>query len=1152
MKTVSIRFSDMDKKTLLYLGYVGENLHRRILIDCKREFEEMPGAIPALVVTAPNGLKYPVDVTVEGNTVIWDITNSDLIHEGNGEIQLALTKDEEVGKSAVCRTKVDKSIEPDGEAPDPIENWLIRAENLLEEIPEEIADAIEEAKASGMFDGVGISSIGYVRTVGQVNIYRINLTDGSFYDFEVSNGEDGQPGTNGVGIANIAKTGTVGLVDTYTITLTNGQTYPFTVTNGQNGAEIDDTTPALNKVFSSSKVDDELTRVKSDLQVMKPAATNSDIGKALIVKTVADGVPTSYEYGETGGDDPAVIEQKVNAWLNQNITNPDSPPLDRSLTSSSAAAPADMVGDINSAVTLFTGNTKYTGWTTNKWIKYTAPQTMANETGWECILVQCNPGDVFNVKGYSGASPRLWCFSDSQGNALTYAAISTITSEYIEIVAPANAAYLACNSKYSEIKGGLIKGKIIKKQVDNLEEAYEKSGFNQIMVGGNFESATGWIGNGSPSWTLAVSDNVLTATVNSRIMKLQRQDDYPNIKAGHKYYASVEYYGSDFETVDVLIGNSATYGDTTASTWNRISTVLKAASVAGAATDCQLEVKLTSNYTASSMKIKNFWVVDLTEMYGEGNEPTAAEFVQMYGNSYYPYLNVPHDPKVTDFVVKKQVTPLNKSVYESITPDGYEPGYLSSDGTISSQGGTTLEVTSTPIFDICSASISITFTESKSQWCAFCAYNSKGQKVGDRQTLSVTGTVLSGEFTFPEDAAFIRFSFRTYGGGYTLNLKGIHSSAKASKRLNVVSDRTMNVLAKMGKPCYHHLFVQNSGSNITIPHQSPFDVRVAKRFGFNMIEGNVQTTSDGHYFVNHLASGSKFGGYFTHVDGTTDVSDIVASTVTWDWMTQNLRYKSSIPKYRTAPCSLEEFLSECKQNDLIPFITITDATIKSIADKYMGKDNYVAYTGSRLYCPNTTCYAWRSEASKDAIVKFCLKMGKPLIYGMANPGSFTDSELREIVDALHELGFMIGTAYQDTNWHKYSAIGFDFVAGMGIVNRMESGNLYNFNSIFNFNDFTVTGATETDGVLVFSSAGSIVPNANDLTYQLAMIDVGIVFNGEITLTAIGEQYNNMTFTSDGSKPIFMAIPIVNGGIKPTINVSSGTTVYEVTYLASVV
>lgn len=47
---------------------------------------------------------------------------------------------------------------------------------------------------------------------------------------------------------------------------------------------------------------------------------------------------------------PSAIESKVDAWLDENITNPDSPPLDRSLSSSSSAAPADMVGDLKSAI----------------------------------------------------------------------------------------------------------------------------------------------------------------------------------------------------------------------------------------------------------------------------------------------------------------------------------------------------------------------------------------------------------------------------------------------------------------------------------------------------------------------------------------------------------------------------------------------------------------------------------------------------------------------------------------------------------------------------------------------------------------------------------------------------------------------------------
>lgn len=48
--------------------------------------------------------------------------------------------------------------------------------------------------------------------------------------------------------------------------------------------------------------------------------------------------------------DQGQIETAVDAWCDENITNPDSPPLDRSLTASSAAAPADLVGNLKSAI----------------------------------------------------------------------------------------------------------------------------------------------------------------------------------------------------------------------------------------------------------------------------------------------------------------------------------------------------------------------------------------------------------------------------------------------------------------------------------------------------------------------------------------------------------------------------------------------------------------------------------------------------------------------------------------------------------------------------------------------------------------------------------------------------------------------------------
>ena len=85
-------------------------------------------------------------------------------------------------------------------------------------------------------DGNGISSITGPTTVGLVDTYTVNFTDGTSTTFEVNNGSNGSNGTNGNGIASISTPTTVGLVDTYTITFTDATTTTFDVTNGSNGS----------------------------------------------------------------------------------------------------------------------------------------------------------------------------------------------------------------------------------------------------------------------------------------------------------------------------------------------------------------------------------------------------------------------------------------------------------------------------------------------------------------------------------------------------------------------------------------------------------------------------------------------------------------------------------------------------------------------------------------------------------------------------------------------------------------------------------------------------------------------------------------------------------------------------------------------------
>ena len=417
---------------------------------------------------------------------------------------------------------------------------------------------------------------------------------------------------------------------------------------------------------------DDVSDVKTAIHGMN-TATASDVGKALSPKTVVNGKVTEWKYVESGSVDPSAIADKVDDWCDENITNPSNPPLDRSLLLENAAAPADLVGDLKSDVSFYTGNKKFE-YTKDKYIKYQSPQTKTNESSWECVLVQCSPGDVFSVKGFGGSSPRLWIFSDSQGNALTYALAGTVTNDFVKIIAPANAAYLACNSKYSEFHGVLIEGEILKEQVDSVELAHKMDTFNQIVPDGNFETASGWQANGSPSWPVSASDNILTATVASSEMKLQRTNDYPAIIVGHKYFATVEYNGSDLNRVAVKVGVHTQIGDVTSNTWNKIATIITVSSISGDKTDCQVEVTLNQGYSAQTIQIRNYWVVDITAMYGAGNEPTVQQFLTMYSNAYYPHQSITKDTKVMEYLINKKIAELGTASQKDYTNSVSEGG----------------------------------------------------------------------------------------------------------------------------------------------------------------------------------------------------------------------------------------------------------------------------------------------------------------------------------------------------------------------------------------------------------------------------------------------------------------------------------------------
>lgn len=122
------------------IGYAGDNEHTVVKIDCSEVFTDYPNATVQLVVDPVNGDSYPAVVTVSNGIVQWEITASDTLSAGGGDYQLIFASgDTEVFHSAAGKYLVEYSIPIGGEAPDPIQNWIDRAEQTAMEIAREAA-----------------------------------------------------------------------------------------------------------------------------------------------------------------------------------------------------------------------------------------------------------------------------------------------------------------------------------------------------------------------------------------------------------------------------------------------------------------------------------------------------------------------------------------------------------------------------------------------------------------------------------------------------------------------------------------------------------------------------------------------------------------------------------------------------------------------------------------------------------------------------------------------------------------------------------------------------------------------------------------------------------------------------------------------------
>ena len=172
--------------------------------------------------------------------------------------------------------------------------------------------------------------------------------------------------------------------------------------------------------------------------------------------------------------------------------------------------------------------------------------------------------------------------------------------------------------------------------------------FNQQNQNGNFASTSGISKDGG---NISASSNVLTYTVTSvgpanysnAITMPQTSTPIPG---GHKVLITCEIkptYVTNFtlwrRRGNTIVSYASFGGSVTANVWNKLSAILSPSSD----TNCSALFCYSSSYPdvpeiGDTVQLRNFMAIDLTAIYGAGNEPTTTdEFFADFPDTYYAY-----------------------------------------------------------------------------------------------------------------------------------------------------------------------------------------------------------------------------------------------------------------------------------------------------------------------------------------------------------------------------------------------------------------------------------------------------------------------------------------------------------------------------------
>lgn len=213
-------------------------------------------------------------------------------------------------------------------------------------------------------------------------------------------------------------------------------------------------------------------------------------------------------------------------------------------------------------------------------------------------------------------------------------------------------------------------------------------------------------------------------------------------------------------------------------------------------------------------------------------------------------------------------------------------------------------------------------SSSNTMWLAVCWYGPEKEFINRPVLVNTTGTSASGLVSVPDGAAYLRWTYRTYGTANALASTGAVSSEDLSYWCGVTREQSETPALYAGGANVKS--VNHRGFNTVAPENTLPAFRLSKKAGFEYVESDVRFTSDGVAVMLHDESINRTA---RNADGTELSSTVNIADITYD---EALEYDFGVymgAEYAGTPIpTLSEFMTLCRNIALRPYIEIKAGT----------------------------------------------------------------------------------------------------------------------------------------------------------------------------------------------------------------------------------